>query len=208
VATAARFGIELSRTLFETGSQLTQLGAGILDDMLAGFAPKACCPCCGIPEKECPARCACLLRWEGRAGQTLRGTVTVRNALCEPRDMTFACAPFVTAGGQTLPVNVSPAAATVQGGRSVAVSVQFPVVAAMTPGETYRTELVITGGHEQVVCLECTVVADTVCTCEVEHGERPRSVRAHQWYYHFQECHDCGCPPPSERADPKSRKRK
>jgi hypothetical protein len=178
--------------------------------------------CCDIPETSCPPRCTRTIEWEGSAGEELRTVIKVVNTSKAALAFTFSSNPFTNAAGLQLPVEVSPASATLNPGASATVLASFTVTDAVAlGGPLEEAEVLIQGAYTQRVCLKLQAQANKAAHCVVEQGDPPVRIRAHEWWDHFQCTEPCVtdvtvAPPPTVgtvnlptvgRAKPRNRKR-
>jgi hypothetical protein len=147
--------------------------------------------CCHIPETECPSRCACEIKWEGRVGQQQQSTIRVKNTSTSTRNFAFSATPFQGPGNPAVAVTLSPWNASLPPGQSTLVTASFTPTPAFQVGESYEAEMHITGAYEQCVCLHLTVLSAQHAHCEVEQADPPLRVRAHHWFDHFQCAEPC-----------------
>ena len=166
-------------------------------------------PLCEIPETECPPRCVCELRWEAAAGEKVKGTIRVTNTGAQPQAFSFPATTLAGDGHDSgLAPTVTPAGATLKPGESIQLVVNFTVTNAFQVGRIYAGEVKIRGRYEQCVKLRLDVQPADRAHCDVDHGEIPTRVRAHNWYDHFQCEEPCFDPIPQRTIqDLKPRKR-
>jgi hypothetical protein len=155
--------------------------------LLRGGASRAFGCACEIPERECPPRCLCQLRWRAARGETAHGTVRVVNTGPDARTFRFEVDAFEGPSGPTAVVPViAPTSASLEPGRSATVDISFPVDEHLEAGAVFAAEMRIVGRYVQCVCLTLEVTRRCPVHCDVEAGEIPTCIRAHQWYDHFQ----------------------
>jgi hypothetical protein len=147
--------------------------------------------CCEIPETHCPPRCVCEIKWQGRAGEQLKSSIRVTNTSKKPRSFHFTANSFQGPGNPQTPLTLSQANANLGPGQSTFINVSFTPNQVFQPGQTYHAEVLIKGAYEQCVCFEFTALREGHVDCEVEQGDPPIRVKAHQWYDHFQCAEPC-----------------
>jgi len=157
--------------------------------------PRCNCPSCAIPETECPPRCVCDLEWEACPGEKLQATITVRNTSSTTRLFHFSSTVFQGPGNPNVPLSLSPTSANLAPNQAITIAVSFGVGANFQPGQAYHAEVLITGAYEQCVDVILRVRAATQPHCDVEQGDIPKRIHAHQWYHHFQCEEPCFHPP-------------
>lgn len=142
---------------------------------------------CEIPETECPPYCVCELEWEARGGDTVKGSIDIRNTGEQGSTFNLSADEFRAATDlSTVKPSLAPASFTLQPGDTQRVEVAVQVEESMDPDQTYRTEVKIAGRYEQCVRLVVHVRRKLHPYCKVEHGEIPKRIVAHHWYDHFQ----------------------
>ena len=147
--------------------------------------------CCEIPESQCPPRCVCQIKWEGRPGEHLKSTIRVTNTSNKPRNFRFTATTFRGPGSPQAPVTLSPASANLQPAQSTLIKVTFTPNQAFQAGQDYHAEVLIKGAYEQCVCFHFTALREGHAQCEVEQGDPPIRSRKHEWYDHFQCTEPC-----------------
>lgn len=144
-------------------------------------------PRCKIPETECPPRCVCQLRWEAEQGQTVKGTIRLTNTGKDTRQFGLGAKTLSSPDGDT---GVAPKLdknhVTLAPGQEATIHVKIEVGEPFHAHRTYTSEILIRGRYEQCVLVRLDVVPQQRPHCNVEHGEIPTRIRAHQWYDHFQ----------------------
>lgn len=205
--TAAQRGLqELFVALPQLATRSIDQYAALLSrssQLLAGFVPAQLFPaadCCDIPEQACPPRCVCEIAWEASPGETVKASIRVRNTSAQSRNFTFSAAPLQGGGGSPGALSISPPARTLASGESVDVAISLVVNDKFQPGERYETEVLIRGAYEQCVIVRLDVCKTPTVRCEVDQGDPPVRIRAHQWYEHFQ-CTE-PCEPDRQRPAP------
>ncbi len=172
---------------------LLQRGTRLLADVVSPALSMVPSGCCDVPEQDCPPRCVCQIQWEAGCGETVQAQVKVTNTGSATRNFAFAADPLTTgiADEGSAEVAVTPASATLSPGQSALVRVAVNVGKNLASGKTYSGELLIRGAFEQCVSLHLDVACAAACRCEVEQGDIPVRIRAHQWYEHFQCVEPC-----------------
>ena len=164
------------------------------------------CGCCEIPERECPPRCVCEVRWEAAAGEELTCTVRVRNVSSRTRTFDLSATELTGPAGKLAELTVTPAQLTLAPGRSGLAQGTLTLAENAAEG-SYEGEILIHGAYEQCVCVQVTVrgtrkctcgqreccCRQQCCTCEAVQGDPPVRIRAHYWYDHFQCTERCEC---------------
>jgi len=185
IADLLLLGPKLVASFLQTAAQLLGQSSELLVKNMRGFALPGFSGCCDIPETDCPPRCVCELHFEARPGDARTATVRVTNRSPQARNFSFFARPFQTASGP-VPVTVTPANSQLAPNASVVLKVSFTAASAFQLGQIYGAELLIHGAYEQCVCLTCEVPCERTEHCEVEQGDLPKRIRAHQWQDHFQ----------------------
>jgi hypothetical protein len=157
--------------------------------------------CCDIPEQECPPRCVCEIDWAACRGETLKATIRVTNTGSKPQNFSFQATPFQGPGNPPDQIQLAPTNATLAPGGSTVVQATLTVSGAFQSGQQYTAEILIRGAYEQCVRVNLVVGCEAVCHCEVEQGDIPVRIRAHQWYDHFQCEEPCFPPAPTRPPD-------
>lgn len=187
---------KLASRSIEQYAELLQRGSALVSGML----PKqllSMAGCCDIPEQDCPPRCVCAITWEAAPGESVHATIRVTNTSAQARAFHFKATALQ--GGPTPPaLDISPASANLASGQSVTLTLATSVGANAKPGESYSGEVLINGAYEQCVIVRLDVCSNQSAHCEVEQGDAPVRVRAHQWYHHFQ-CEEPCAPARSPR---------
>ncbi|MGH8094620.1 MAG: hypothetical protein ACREIF_14310 [Chthoniobacterales bacterium] len=147
--------------------------------------------CCVIPQSECPPHCACELSWEASPGETIRFAIQVTNRSSATHNFIFQAQPFSLSGGSLGEIALVPKSAQLAPGQTAVVAGAFQITEAFTRGATYRTEILVTGGYQQHVCLSLLVESEEIARCTIEQGDPPMRIRAHEWYSHFQCSEPC-----------------
>jgi hypothetical protein len=142
--------------------------------------------CCGIPEQDCPPRCVCEIVWEACPGESLQATIGVRNTSSRARDFTFSAGQWTGAAGALPQLKVSPQSAHLNAGERTVVTLSLQLNSQAKAGQQHETEVALRGAYEQCVRVRLQVCDDSAAHCEVEQGDPPVRIRAHQWYDHFQ----------------------
>jgi hypothetical protein len=171
-------------------SRTSQLFAGLIPAQLLSSTD-----CCEIPEQECPPHCVCEIAWEACRGETVKASIRVRNTSSQSRNFAFSAGPMQGQGSSPGAPTVSPTSRQLRSGESVDVAIELPVTEKFEAGERYEAKVLIRGAYEQCVIVRLDVVACPSVRCEVDQGDPPVRIRAHQWYDHFQ------CTEPCERGD-------
>ena len=175
---------KLATRSIEQYVDLLQRGSSLVSAML----PKQLLPmagCCDIPQQDCPPRCVCEIAWEAAAGESVQATIRVTNTSTQARSFSFKATPL-QGGASASTLNLSPAGANLVSGQSVTLTLATTLGNDAKPGERYSAEVLIHGAYEQCVVVRLDVCSNQSAHCEVEQGDPPVRVRAHQWYHHFQ----------------------
>jgi hypothetical protein len=91
----------------------------------------------------------------------------------------------------TARVVVAPDSVRLGGGQSSVVRLELEGSNALSPGQTYESELRVKGYYEQRIDIRSSVQPDPSGHVEVEQGEPPTHIHAHHWYHHFQCTEPC-----------------
>lgn len=142
---------------------------------------------CDIPETECPPYCICHMDWEACEGETVTGTVEVRNTGEKGSSFALTAGSFRSSRNNSgVTPQLNPSTFSLAPGESKTVTVSVAVDGEFHADELYESELKIAGRYEQCVRLSLQVRPQRTPHCEVEHGEIPTRIVAHHWYDHFQ----------------------
>lgn len=181
----------------EQYAKILQRSSRLLTDLLPTRSLKLT-DCCEIPEQACPPRCVCEIDWEACPGESLQATVGVKNTSVHAREFTFSAGPWTGAAAELPQLKVSPPSANLAAGERVVVTMALQLNSNAKAGQRYEAEVTLRGAYEQCVCVRLQVCDNSPAHCEVEQGDPPVRVRAHQWYDHFQ----CEEPCVPARTDP------
>jgi hypothetical protein len=188
----ALLGSELMTASLEQAGQILRVTSNLLAGGLSDLSSSKRSACCGIPETDCPPRCACEVHWEASPGEHLRSTIRVTNTSeKQTRNFQFTATAFQGPGNPQVRLTVSPSSATLEPGQSALVTAEFTPTDAFQPGQTYKAEVLIEGAYEQCVCFEFEPLREMQAECEVKQGDPPTQLRAHQWFDHFQCAEPC-----------------
>ena len=177
----------------EIMSQGLKIGQPLMDAYIQGLTKaipelkKVARRSCEIPETECPPSCVCELDWEACEGETVTGTVDIRNTGQQSANFTLSATTFRSLGDdsgkspQLTPNNFVLAPGAIQ-----TVTVVVQASEAFDPNQIYESEVTVAGRYEQCVCLRLRTRRKNVPHCQIEHGEIPTRLVAHHWYDHFQ----------------------
>lgn len=198
------FGPRLMSLSAERSRSFAQEAAGLLPAVslpkLHIGLPRCNCPSCAIPEKECPPRCVCDLEWDACPGEKLQATITVRNTSSTARLFHFTSTVFQGPGNPNVPLTLVPTSANLAPNQAITITASFGVGANFQPGHAYHAEVLITGAYEQCVDVTLRVRAAAAHPhCDVDQGDMPKRIHAHQWYHHFQ-CEEACFPPPRQHG--------
>jgi len=185
-------GPKLMASSLEQAGQLLRATSSLLSDSFSEGPSFKRSSCCDVPETECPPRCVCKIQWEASPGEHLKTIVRVTNTSeKQVRTFHFTATAFQGPGDPQVPLEISPADATLQPGHSTLITAEFTPTDAFQPGQTYEAEVLIKGAYEQCVCLQFRPLGEVQAECEVKQGDPPIHLRAHQWYDHFQCAEPC-----------------
>jgi len=164
---------------------------------------------CFIPERNCPPRCACEVRWSARRGEHVSAILRIVNASnTTTRTFDLAAGGFVSAGQPVSGLNIelSSSSVTLRPERSALVEAHCTVPVNIGEGR-YEAEIDVNGSYEQFVhvvfevvqkrpwhLLDCLRYDCKEQRCEIVQGDPPVRVRAHRWYDHFQCTSPCTVP--------------
>jgi hypothetical protein len=192
----AAIGPRLMAASITQAGQVVRFGSNLLSAALSAMPATARgTGCCNIPETDCPPRCVCEIEWRASAGENLKASIRVTNSSKQQtRLFQFSAVPFSGPGNPQAPLTLSPTDATLAPGQSTVISVDFTPTPAFQPGQTYEAEVLIRGAYEQAVCIVFIPEGASYAQCSVEQGDPPVSLRAHQWYDHFQCVEPCNQP--------------
>jgi hypothetical protein len=182
----AQLGTNLLTLSLQSANEFIKRSSAFWLAALPAVAATPSADCCEIPETGCPPRCVCKIDWEAARGEHLRAAIHVTNRSEHARIFTFSAKPFASGDQAVIAPALTPTTAQLQSGQSVAVTVELTLSDTFQPGASYSTEVLIVGAYEQCVCLTLKVEQECVCHCQVEQGDPPVRVKAHQWYDHFQ----------------------
>jgi len=175
---------KLATRSIEQYVDLLQRGSSLMSAML----PKqllSTAGCCDIPQQDCPPHCVCEIAWQAAPGEPVQATIRVTNTSAQARSFSFKATPL-RGGASPGTLGIAPASAYLSSGQSVTVTLATTVGNDARPGESYNAEVLIHGAYEQCVIVRLDVCSNQSAHCEVEQGDPPVRVRAHQWYHHFQ----------------------
>jgi hypothetical protein len=175
----------------EQYATILQRSSRLLTDLLPTRSLKLT-DCCEIPEQACPPRCVCEIDWEACPGESLHATIGVRNTSSRAHDFTFSAGPWTGAAGELSQLNVSPQNAHLGPGERVVITLALQLTPYVKSGQQHEAEVTLRGAYEQCVRVRLQVCDNAPAHCEVEQGDPPVRVRAHQWYDHFQCEEPCG----------------
>lgn len=167
------------------------------EDLASSMKSKTCCD---IPEKGCPPRCVCKIRWDASQGERRRATVSIRNTSSDPIVYQLSATPFESCGKQIdFQPSVTPSTLSAAPGQTVTATVEVDVGQQFQPGVCYEAEVLVRGKYERCVKVElCVRCGDDCC---FDHGDIPLRVTADQWYRHFQ-CSEPCFEPITSRPNP------
>jgi len=142
---------------------------------------------CEIPETECPPYCVCDMEWDACEGGKISGAINIVNTGKDAVNFKLKADNFrsKTDDSGTKP-QLSPDSFNLAPGATQTTSVSVVVGNGFDPGDLYETQVKVRGRYEQCVRLRMTVRRNLKPHCEVEHGEIPRRLVAHNWHDHFQ----------------------
>src|ERR1700731_388844 len=144
-------------------------------------------PCCEIPEKECPPKCACNIHWSTAPGGQVTANITVTNAGSKARNFTFQGTQLSGPGNPQESIQVTPASSFLERNQSIDLKATLNVGNDFQLGGKYTGEIHIEGASTQSVCITLNVGCPEQCgSCSVHQGDPPVRIRAHHWYDHFQ----------------------
>ena len=142
---------------------------------------------CEIPETDCPPHCSCQMDWDACQGETVTGTIDIKNSGEQVSKFVLSATSFrSTNENTTLKPEIEPSSFSLAPGDSRTVTVTIRTTDTTAHTESYRSEIKIAGRYEQFVCLSLYLRKKSRPYCEVEHGEIPTHITAHHWYDHFQ----------------------
>ena len=177
----------------EVMSQAFKIGQPLMDAYLQGLSQaipelkKVARRSCEIPETECPPSCVCVLEWEACQGETVTGTVDIRNAGKQNATFTLKATTFRSGGDDSgKSPQLTPNNFVLAPGEMKTVTVAVQASEAFSANEVYESEVTVAGRYEQCVCLRLRTRRKNVPHCQIEHGEIPTRLVAHHWYDHFQ----------------------
>jgi hypothetical protein len=157
---------------------------------------------CEIPETDCPPRCVCEFFWHACRGEKGQFTVRVTNTGEQTRTFTFTANPFTGPGNPETTITVTPDEATLNPGESEVLTLNHTVTDEFIPNCRYIAEVLIVGAYEQCVRIILDVEPIETGHCEVKQGEKPKRLRAHRWYHHFQCEEPCFPDRPRDKPQP------
>jgi hypothetical protein len=196
-----RFSNEVMTQAIRVGQPLLDAYIQMVSSAVPGLKERAR-RSCEIPETECSPRCVCELEWDACEGDTVTGTIEIRNTGKENRNFKLSASPFRSQRGDSGAVpQLMPNSFALAPGEAKTVTVSVHVDPSFDPNDVYRSEVKIVGRYEQCVRLTLNIRRKVQPHCEVAQGEIPTRIVAHQWYDHFQ-CEELCFEPAGETRTP------
>jgi len=142
--------------------------------------------CCGIPETDCPDRCACHIHWVGCAGDTFHYQLQISNVSKKQHEFTLKAKAFPCTDKR---VQVAPVQKTLAPGESFQAEVSFTIPDDFSGG-LYHGEIILTGAYEQCIGIHLGVKPRQAGCCHIEPDDVGKRNKAHHWSHHFQRTRD------------------
>ncbi len=177
----------------EIMSQAFKIGQPLMDAYMEGLwkaipeLKKISGRSCEIPETDCPPSCVCKLEWEACVGETVTGSVDIRNTGQQSANFTLSATPFRSGGDDSgIRPQLIPNNFTLAPGEMKTVIITVQIGESVIPNEVYESKITVAGRFEQGICLQLHTRRRNVPHCQIEHGAIPTRLVAHHWYDHFQ----------------------
>lgn len=196
-----RFSNEAMTYAMRIGQPLLDAYIQVVSNAIPGLK-EAVRRSCEIPETECPPRCVCELKWDACEGDTVTGTIEIRNSGKEGRNFKLSASAFRSQRDDSGVVpQLKPNSFALAPGEAKTVTVSVHIDHSFDPSDVYQSEVKIVGRYEQCVRLKLSIRRKVQPHCEVAQGEIPTRIVAHHWYDHFQ-CEDLCFEPAGETRTP------
>jgi hypothetical protein len=131
------------------------------------------------------------ITWKLDRGAVPEGAITVHNTGAQVQSFSFEANPLIGPAAPGARVVVLPDSIQLSPGQSGVARLRLQASAALAPGQTYQSEILVHGFYEQAVGVKADVEPDASAYTEVEQGDAPTHRRAHHWYDHFQCTESC-----------------
>lgn len=142
---------------------------------------------CEIPETECPPYCVCEMEWDACEGETVTGSIDMKNTGQQTANFSISAATFQSVNDNSgITPQFTPASFVLAPNETKTIGVTIKVESSFDPSVTYTSQAKVRGRYEQCVLLKLRVRRKSTPYCSVEQGEIPKRIVAHNWYDHFQ----------------------
>jgi len=143
---------------------------------------------CDIPETECPPYCVCEMEWDACEGETVTGSIAIKNTGQQTASFSINADSFKSASNDDSGITpqFTPSTFGIAPNGTQTVSVSIKVEGNFDSSITYASQAKVRGRYEQCVLLKLRIRRKSAPSCSVEQGEIPKRIVAHNWYDHFQ----------------------